>query len=530
LKRVAVVGCGKWGENLVRNFAELGALRVACDVDPGRLSLIAESWPGPRLTTSFSDVLEDEEVTAVALSVPAVGHHRMAKEALLAGKDVFVEKPLALHASEGRELVGLAEARGLILMVGHLLRYHPAVVKLKELIGQGALGKLYYIYSNRLNLGRIQTGENILWSFAPHDISTILFLLGEMPVSTSARGGSYLTPGLADATVTTLEFRSGVRGHVFVSWLHPYKEQKLVVVGERSMAVFDDLSGDRKLVLLPHEVEWVDRLPVGRMREAEAVPIDNEEPLRLECKHFLECLESRQTPHTDGWEGLRTLTVLEASQTSLDRDGEVVILADPDRAHSAYFAHETAVIDDPCEIGEGTKIWHFCHVMRNARIGQNCTLGQSVHVGPGVRIGDGCKIQNNVSVYRGVVLEDGVFCGPSAVFTNVINPRSEIERKDEFRSTRVGEGATIGANATIMCGLTIARYAFIGAGSVVTKDVPAHGVVYGNPGTLRGWMCRCGVKLDFARDGAEEFASCEGCGNRYLKQGDRVRLAVGDRV
>jgi len=186
-----------------------------------------------------------------------------------------------------------------------------------------------------------------------------------------------------------------------------------------------------------------------------------------------------------------------------------------------YFVHESSYVDQPCRIGAGTKIWHFCHVMKDAEIGRDCSLGQNVLVASGVRIGDGCKIQNNVSLYTGVVLEDGVFCGPSMVFTNVINPRSEVSRKDEFKATRVGRGATIGANATIVCGVTIGRYAFIGAGAVVTKDVPAFALVLGNPGRRSGWMCRCGLKLDLHGPDAR----CTTCGTAYRLSGGALEMA-----
>lgn len=175
------------------------------------------------------------------------------------------------------------------------------------------------------------------------------------------------------------------------------------------------------------------------------------------------------------------------------------------------YVHPSSVVDEPCEIGEGTKVWHFCHVMKDARIGRGCSLGQNVFVGRGVVIGDHCKIQNNVSVYEGVTLEDYVFCGPSMVFTNVVNPRSEIERKTEYRSTRVERGATLGANCTVMCGYTIGRYAFIGAGAVVTRDVPPFALMLGTPARRAGWMCRCGVRLP---DGAREL-NCTACGARY---------------
>ncbi len=530
MKHIAVVGCGYWGKNLVRNLAELGVLRAICDVDPRNLTVVRNRFPEIDVKSSFLDIVTDDEINAVVIATPAGSHYALAKEALGAGKDVFVEKPLAMKVSEGRDLVELADKHSRILMVGHLLRYHPAVKRLKVLIDEGKLGKLYYIYSNRLNLGRIRTEENILWSFAPHDISAVLYLLGERPIQVSAQGGSYLNHGVPDVTVTTMEFQSGVKGHIFVSWLHPYKEQKLIVVGDRRMVVFDDMQAETKLVLLNQTVEWVDRLPVPRMDEAEPVSFSKEEPLRAECRHFVECLATRRRPDTDGEEGVRVLEILEACQESLDRKAAVVTLPKP--FPKPYFAHKTAAIDEPCEIGEGTRIWHFSHIMKHATIGRECSIGQNVYIASDVVVGNNVKIQNNVSLYTGVILEDDVFCGPSMAFTNVINPRSHVSRKDEYQQTLVRKGASLGANCTIVCGHTIGQYAFIGAGAVVAKDVPDHALVVGVPGRIVGWMCLCGIRLAFApaSEPGEERTQCQSCGACYVKRGETVGEEVAVTV
>jgi UDP-2-acetamido-3-amino-2,3-dideoxy-glucuronate N-acetyltransferase len=509
---VAVVGSGYWGKNLVRNFNELGALHTVCDSNHETLRSFKEKYPDKEFQTSFEVVLQDPDIDAIVIATPAETHFDLARNALQAGKHVFVEKPLALIVSEAQILKQLAVAESLKLMVGHILLYHPAIIKLKEVIGSGELGKINYIYSNRLNLGKIRTEENILWSFAPHDISAILYLLEEMPTQVLAQGGNYLSRDIADVTMSVFSFKSGVKGHIFVSWLHPSKEQRLVIIGDKRMAVFDDTLVEGKLQIHDKGVEWINRQPVPRKNEAKIIPIDICEPLKAECAHFLDAIESDTKIKTDADNGIQVLKILNGCQESLENQGAVVSLngnpiSEPD------FIHETAVIDAPCRIGKNTKIWHFSHIMRGAEIGERCNIGQNVVVSPGVKIGNNVKIQNNVSVYEGVIIEDDVFCGPSMVFTNVINPRSCISRKHEFKQTIVQKGASIGANATIVCGNTIGRDAFIGAGAVVTKDVPDYALVVGNPAKIVGWMCECGHQITFDGD----TATCSECEKQYIK-------------
>lgn len=513
---IAVVGCGYWGKNLVRVFSQLGVLKCVCDSDSARWKTLTIQGEPPRFTAELGDVLADASIAAVAVATPAATHYEVVKKCLEAGKDVFVEKPLALSVKQGEELVALAKKNARILMVGHILLYHPAVIKLKQLIDEGSLGRILYCYSNRLNMGLIRTEENILWSFAPHDISVMLHLLGEEPVAAEAEGQSYLTPGVVDVTLSRLRFQSGATGHIFVSWLHPSKEQRLVVVGTEQMAVFDDTVAD-KLVLYPHRVDWASRRPKAVKADAVAVELEKAEPLKAECEHFLECVASRKTPKSDGAEGLRVLKVLGECQKSLEAvGGKVATTAAP----KDYFAHESAYVDDPCTIGKGTKIWHFSHIMKNAKIGENCSIGQNVVISSSAVIGNGVKIQNNVSVYDRVTIEDGVFCGPSMVFTNVINPRSEIVRKDEYRPTLIKRGATMGANSTIVCGHTIGRYAFIAAGAVVASNVPDYALMMGVPAKQRGWMCRCaGSQLKFDAAGS---AVCPVCGAKYHLENNTV--------
>ena len=513
IPRVAVCGAGYWGKNLVRNFHQLGALRAICDESPAALACLQEHYPEVPTSLAYSDILQAREIQAVAIATPAETHYPLAQAALRAGKDVLVEKPLCLEEHQAAELVTLAAKRERILMVGHLLRYHPALVQLQELVETGELGRVYYIYSNRLNLGKIRREENILWSFAPHDISAILALVGEMPQTIVCRGGNYLDANIADVTVSMLEFSSGLRAHIFVSWLHPYKDQRLIVVGDKKMAVFNDTAPlDEKLLLYSHHIEWRNHVPVPQKATAVAVDVAATEPLRLECQHFLHCIQSRSKPLTDGEEGWQVLRVLKACQHALER-GAAVALDGTDVAPARYDAHPMAVVDQPCEIGAGTKIWHFSHIMGGARIGKNCVLGQNVHIAPDVIIGDNVKIQNNVSLFTGVELEDNVFCGPSCVFTNVTNPRSEISRRHLYERTLVRRGATLGANATIICGATIGRYAFIGAGATVRGDVPDYALMLGVPAVRKGWMGRHGHGL--RTSSADGVMVCPESGWRY---------------
>ncbi len=529
---IAVAGAGYWGKNLVRNFAQLRVLHTLCDASEATLKAQAALYPGVLTTPHYEAVLADDSIQGVVLATPAIRHHEHARAALLAGKHVFVEKPLALSPQQGEELVALAQERGLVLMVGHILEYHPAVTLLHNLVLAGELGQVRYLYSNRLNLGKVRTEENILWSFAPHDIAVITRLVGAAPLSVSASGGAYLQTGIADVTVTNLVFPGDVRAHIFVSWLHPSKEQKLVVVGDRKMAVFDDTVREGKLKLYDKGIEWQAGLPVPRQTAETTLYLPESEPMRLECEHFLDCIRQGRQPLTDGASGLRVLRVLDACQRSLVQGGAPIALAAVDdgvwsavggRPSFPYFAHPTAIIDPGTEIGEGTKVWHFSHVMPGARLGRGCNLGQNVFVAADVTIGDNVKIQNNVSLYTGVVVADDVFLGPSMVFTNVVNPRSHVSRKDEYQRTLVGRGVTIGANATIVCGIELGEYAFVGAGAVVTRDVPPYALVHGNPARVRGWVCQCGVKLSFDGPGAAE-ATCSACGRSYVRQGEIVRL------
>ena len=323
---IAVLGCGYWGQNLVRNFHQLGALRLVGEIAEGGRVKARQIAPGVEVVEDFDAVFQREEIAGVVLATPAETHEKLALRALEQGKDVFVEKPMALHYAQGLRMQESAQKHGRILMVGHLLEYHPAVVRLRELVAAGDLGRVNYIYSNRLNFGKIRIEENALWSFAPHDIAVILRLFGEMPVEVTCVGGSYITPNLADVTVSGLRFQSGVRAHIFVSWLNPFKEQQLVVVGDRQMAVFNDTTPDNKLRLFDQRVELNNQQPVLLKGESSVVPIATDEPLRRECQHFLDCIHTRATPLSDATSGVNVLKILQACQHSLQLNGRPISL------------------------------------------------------------------------------------------------------------------------------------------------------------------------------------------------------------
>lgn len=524
---IGLIGLGNWGKNILRTLNDLKALRMACDSDTAAIGRAAGNYPAVRFTLSDDELINSTNVSAVAIATPAASHFEIARRALLAGKDVFVEKPLALFSHHARELDRIAREKNRILMVGHLLLYHPAINKIKELIANGTVGKLQYIYSNRLNLGAIRKEENILWSFAPHDISVLQHLIGENPVEVRSTGSIFLQPGIHDVTLTSLQYPQNVHAHIHVSWLHPFKEHRLVVIGDKSMVVFEDSKVDRKLVLYPKGIDWVEGEPRKREGVFQSVEYETVEPLKRELSHFVECIAKRTQPISDGRNGIEVLEILERAQADLEHKNPGGAAEKPPLGKAAqrqYFVHPTAAVDEGCEIGEKTKIWHFSHIQSGAKIGLGCSLGQNVNIGNNVRIGNFVKIQNNVSVYEGVELEDYVFAGPSMVFTNVLNPRSEFPQRgsEHYLPTLVKYGASIGANATVVCGITIGRFAFIGAGAVVTKDVPEYAVLVGIPGRVVGWMCRCGTKLKFRA----AKSRCAKCGRTYEKRKQTVKCTV----
>jgi predicted dehydrogenase len=321
---VGVVGLGYWGPNLARNFDVVPETRLTwlCDGAADQLESIGGRFPGARLSADFDDLLADAELDAVAIATPVPTHAPLARRALEAGKHVFVEKPLAQSVEEAERVVAAARKQGLTLMVGHLLEYHPGVERLKQLVDSGELGRVHYIYGNRLNLGKLRADENALWSLGAHDVSVLLRLAQEEPIECHAHGESYMRDGVEDVVFCFLRFPSGLAAHLHLSWLDPHKERRFTVVGSKRMATFDDMATEQKLTVYDKGFDQHGTNGYGeyiaRSGDVWSPQIPTAEPLRLECAHFVQCVRHGRTPRSDGHAGLRVVRVLEALQRSLD--------------------------------------------------------------------------------------------------------------------------------------------------------------------------------------------------------------------
>lgn len=321
--RIGVVGLGYWGPNLARNFDRVAGakLRWLCDASQERLDRQARAFPGASTTTEFDDLLNDPQLDAVVLATGVPTHAPLALRVFAAGKHCFVEKPLARTLAEAEAVAAAAREAGRVLMVGHLLEYHPGVAKLRELIAEGTLGDLRYVYANRLNLGQLRSDENALWSLGAHDVSVLLSLIGEQPSAVAAHGESYMRPGVEDVVFCFLRFPSGVVAHMHLSWLDPHKERRLTVVGTDRMATFDDMNLERKVTIYDKGFDQ-DFSSYGeyvaRSGDIWSPRISNEEPLRIECRHFVDCVARNSTPDSGGESGVRVVRVLDALQSALD--------------------------------------------------------------------------------------------------------------------------------------------------------------------------------------------------------------------
>ncbi len=496
--RVCTIGAGRWGRNHIKTLHSLGCLGGIVEQDDKINTEFSQRYPDVEMFRNYRDAIETD-FDGFTVATPAETHFEIASFLLEHKNHVLVEKPLALTAAEARKLKKTAEDHQVNLMVGHVLLFHPAIRKIKEWIDNGKIGRLQYLYSNRLNLGTVRTEENILWSFAPHDISIFQYLIGANPVEILSRGGAFLQPDIDDTTLTTLKYPGNIVAHIFVSWLHPFKEQRLVVIGSRGMLSFEDSSREKQILFYEKGIDWIKGEPIKRDGPTDVIPYNPAMALTEEMKYFVDHLDGAPIEIADGRNGVEVLDILESATKSmngkLNRSVEKSGIEKEDK--TGYFIHPLAIVDEGVKIGAGTKIWHFSHVQGGSEIGKNCTLGQNVNLGNHVKIGNYCKIQNNVSVYEGVELEDYVFCGPSMVFTNIMEPRCEFPQRgaEFYNETLVKYGASIGANATIVCGNTIGRFAFIAAGAVVTKDVPGYALMAGVPARRIGWISRHGARL-----------------------------------
>ena len=330
--RLGVAGLGYWGPNLARNFAALPGVELAwvCDTSDERRAAAATRFPFARATASIDDLLDDDTLDAVVIATPVPTHADLAVQVLQAGKHCFVEKPLAVNVADAERAARAAEAAGRVLMVGHLLEYHPGVRMLAELASSGELGDLYYLYGNRLNLGKLRTDENALWSLGAHDVSVVLALAGEEPTEVTSRGESYMNPGIEDVVFGYLRFPSGLAAHLHLSWLDPHKARRFTVVGSKRMATFDDMDLERKVTVYDKGFDedarnWGEY--IVRSGDIYSPRIPNVEPLRVECEHFVESIREGTTPRSDGHSGLRVVRVLEALQQALDESARRTVPA-----------------------------------------------------------------------------------------------------------------------------------------------------------------------------------------------------------
>jgi UDP-2-acetamido-3-amino-2,3-dideoxy-glucuronate N-acetyltransferase len=517
--KIALVGAGEWGAKHLETLKRLGLLAAVVEPDEARRSALAAANPGLTLLGDCGQ-LGPQVAAAAVVAAPAALHARLATQLLEAGLHVLVEKPMALSGKEALALKDLASKKGLVLAVGHLLEHHGARKALGRLLAEDRLGDLVAMRFVRCKLGKVRTEENVLQSFAPHDLALALGLAGRLPTKATARALELVTPGIADTVQWGLEFPGGLFAQGSASWLEPAKEQKVVLSGRKGMALWVDTPGQRSLRWFPVKLAGLPGRPAlqhGGPEEGELLPVDQTDPMETELSEFVRAITQGAPLPNDAAQGAAVAAILDAMTESMKRGGAPVTPVFG--GLPAVRIHSTAEVHPSVPIGAGSAIWHFCHVMAGSSIGENASLGQNCFVAPGAHIGNGCRVQNNVSLYDGVILEDEVFVGPSAVFTNVKHPRCHVTRKDEYAKTIVHRRASLGANSTVVCGHDIGEYAFVAAGAVVASNVLPHALMAGCPARRIGWVCRCGEVLP--RKG--ELA-CHRCGDRYQEQDGRLHL------
>ncbi len=517
--RVAVVGLGSRGLLAAEILSGMSALGALCDAEPTVLVDTGRAFEGVRLESDYLRLLAASDVAAVVLCTPPETWDGMVEAALHAGKDVYLEAPLVLPLERGRAMVELAVERRRLLMAGPVMRFAPAVEALLAAARSGAFGRLRYIHAHH-DKDSPPSGETPADAGLSAVQAQLLLDLLDAPASrVFTRGTGWRSARAQDVTETLLECRDGPRALLRASHVAPFGPHgafELTVLGDAGAGRLRRDDEDRLHVVFQGEAA-VDAPPPSTGREARAASL----------AHFLESVQTRR-PTLQGPDALLGLwRLLAAAQRSLDEGAPVDPAAAPPAPRTAapagVFLHRTVELDGPCDIGAGTKIWHFSKLLGPLKIGRDCSFGQNVVIERNVTIGDNVKVQNNVSIYSGVILEDDVFCGPSMVFTNIGTPRSHFPRKGQYAVTRVHRGASIGANATVVCGHTLGQYCFVGAGAVVTRDVPDYALVYGNPARVMGFACYCGARLPFGTGLGEcQEAGCADCGRRYTREGHQV--------
>ncbi|PXF45113.1 UDP-2-acetamido-3-amino-2,3-dideoxy-D-glucuronate N-acetyltransferase [Gracilariopsis chorda] len=516
-----IVGAGKWGTNFITTACALKLSVAIVETNLEALALIKcnpRVSPACRFFSNLGQALGALPNAAVVVATPPSTHFALAKQAITAGRHVLVEKPMCDNLQDAQRLADLARNHQVTLMVDHLLHYSVHHRRMLYLIESGLIGKVKRVHMSRMNFGAVRTNENVLWSLSPHDVSILLAVFKDQsPDSVLCTGHKVVSLHVEDSVSLHVRFKDGVHAQIDCNWMHPFKERRTIVYGTKGCIVLNEAMPDATLKRIQafhwsakrkHDgssvkIEKSEAHILQYLKDqsgqaaSELEEMDAKQPLQVVLEHFLECIQKQTVPRTDGNEGVRVLRILSAASESLVKGGEVVSLHNISPAVHALrsFVHPTAVVDQGAVLGQGTKVWHFSHIMPGAVLKEKCNIGQNVYIGGKAKLGRNVKVQNNVSIYDEVCIDDDVFLGPSCVLTNVKNPRSHVSRKHEYMPTVIEKGVTVGANATIVCGITLGAYSFVGAGAVVTKNVPPHAMVYGNPAVIKGWMSTTGNKL-----------------------------------
>ena len=465
---IAVIGAGYWGTNLIREFYKTKYLTTICDVSLDIRTQMKQKYPDVNVTDSFESVLLNPSTTSIVIALPAKLHYEFALKALNANKHVFLEKPMTLNVSEAEHLCQVATSKNLTLMIGHLLQYHEGINVIKSVIEEGTIGDIKHIHFSRQSHGIYRQDENVLWSFAPHDISLAASFTGltlenfNSSLKSIQCSGTKVVTNSYDIVNTTMTVNN-INISMIHSWINPSKEQKITVTGSEGFVTFDDVT--KVIVVKPKHSTVNSEHPIADKSSNTTIYSTSSvqrTPLENECLEFIKCCTEQVQSKTDCYEGLLVLKVLNKCSEILEK-----------KSDNDYFIHETSVLDPGALIGTGTKIWHWCHVTNTASIGSDSSIGQSCYIA-GI-LGSNCKVQNNVNVYQGVTCGSNVFLGPNCTFTNVKFPRASY--KSEYIETIIESNVTVGANVTIGPGITIGENSFISAGCTVYESVPPNTVI-----------------------------------------------------